>query len=276
MASAIITQVDRDGKQVVSDRPKRGWFQRLCQCFSRDIVGAPMEGQALADTSESSSGNLLPALGPPLAGRKCLVIDLDETLVHSSFKPVPDVDFIVPVEIDSVVHNVYVQKRPGVDEFMKRMGALYEIVVFTASLGKYANPVLDLLDIHNVVHSRLFRESCVTYGGNYVKDLSRLGRDIRNVIIIDNSPTSYMLQPRNAVPIRSWFDDPKDIELYQLGDVLEAMTALPDVIPGLSELQEQMMATYSSSFAPHWGDAPFSFYNRQDKQALVRGDGQRG
>lgn len=48
-------------------------------------------------------------------------------------------DFIIPVEIDGHVHNVYVLKRPFVDEFMKRMGELYEVVIFTASLSKVSS-----------------------------------------------------------------------------------------------------------------------------------------
>jgi RNA polymerase II subunit A small phosphatase-like protein len=43
---------------------------------------------------------------------------------------------VVPVEIEWQWHNVYVIKRPGVDAFLKRMGELYEVVVFTASLSK--------------------------------------------------------------------------------------------------------------------------------------------
>ena len=31
---------------------------------------------------------------------------------------------------------MYVIKRPGVDQFMKRVGELYEVVVFTASVSK--------------------------------------------------------------------------------------------------------------------------------------------
>lgn len=50
-----------------------------------------------------------------------LVLDLDETLVHSSFKPVPNADFVVPVEVDGIVHRVFVCKRPGVDAFMKQV-----------------------------------------------------------------------------------------------------------------------------------------------------------
>ena len=78
-------------------------------------------------------------------------------------------DFIVPVEIENQSHNVYVIKRPGVDNFLKRMGEIYEVVIFTASLSKYADPVLDCLDIHHVVRHRLFRESCYNHRGNYVK-----------------------------------------------------------------------------------------------------------
>jgi RNA polymerase II subunit A small phosphatase-like protein len=164
---------------------------------------------------------LLPAVRSEHKGRKCLVLDLDETLVHSSFKILNQADFTIPVEIEGSYHNVYVIKRPGVDEFMKRVGELYEVVVFTASVSKYGDPLLDQLDIHKVVHHRLFRESCYNHQGNYVKDLSQIGRDLKDTIIIDNSPTSYIFHPQHAVPISSWFSDAHDNELLDLIPVLE-------------------------------------------------------
>ncbi|GAC94677.1 phosphatase [Pseudozyma hubeiensis SY62] len=172
---------------------------------------------------------LLPGIGAIDTGRKCLVLDLDETLVHSSFKMIQNADFIVPVEIDGTVHNVYVIKRPGVDEFMRQMGLIYEVVVFTASLSKYADPVLDMLDIHHAVRHRLFRESCYNHKGNYVKDLSQLGREIGDTIIIDNSPASYIFHPNNAVPISSWFNDPHDTELTDLCPFLADLADVDDV-----------------------------------------------
>jgi len=164
---------------------------------------------------------LLPPQLPEHKGRKCLVLDLDETLVHSSFKILHQADFTIPVEIEGNYHNVYVIKRPGVDQFMKRVGELYEVVVFTASVSKYGDPLLDQLDIHKVVHHRLFRESCYNHQGNYVKDLSQVGRDLKDTIIIDNSPTSYIFHPQHAVPISSWFSDAHDNELLDLIPVLE-------------------------------------------------------
>nr|CAG8524809.1 14500_t:CDS:2 [Entrophospora candida] len=131
---------------------------------------------------------LLEPIGTEHTGKKCLVLDLDETLVHN---------FIVPVEIENQIHNVYVIKRPGVDQFLKKMGELYEIVVFTASLSK---------------------------------DLSQLGRELSDTIIIDNSPASYIFHPTNAVPISSWFNDPHDTELLDLIPFLEDLTIVDDVM----------------------------------------------
>ncbi|POR35792.1 Putative phosphatase PSR2 [Tolypocladium paradoxum] len=174
-----------------------------------------------ASAAQETQKWLLPPVAPEHKGRKCLVLDLDETLVHSSFKILHQADFTIPVEIEGNYHNVYVIKRPGVDEFMKRVGELYEVVVFTASVSKYGDPLLDQLDIHKVVHHRLFRESCYNHQGNYVKDLSQVGRDLKDTIIIDNSPTSYIFHPQHAVPISSWFSDAHDNELLDLIPVLE-------------------------------------------------------
>ena len=72
---------------------------------------------------------------PQHQGKKTLVLDLDETLVHSTFQEVTDYQYIVPVEIEGEVYNVYVFLRPGALEFIERMSKLYEVIVYTASLG---------------------------------------------------------------------------------------------------------------------------------------------
>ncbi|KAJ2361642.1 hypothetical protein H4S01_005176 [Coemansia sp. RSA 2610] len=177
---------------------------------------------------------LLPPLAAELKGRKCLVLDLDETLVHSSFREVDQPDYVVPVVLEGQEHSVYVVKRPGVDEFISVMGQYYEVVVFTASLSMYADPVLDLLDKRGVMHHRLFRESCNLYNGNYVKDLSRLGRDVTQSIIIDNSPASYAFHPNNAIGISTWLNDPMDTELRDLIPFLIDLTTVDDVSAVLS------------------------------------------
>lgn len=158
------------------------------------------------------------------SNKKCLVLDLDETLVHSSFKYLRTADFVIPVEIDNQVHHVYVIKRPGVDEFLERVGRWYEVVVFTASVSKYGDPLLDKLDISKSVHHRLFRDSCYNHQGNFIKNLSQIGRPLSDCIIIDNSPASYIFHPQHSVPISSWFSDTHDNELLDLLPFLEDLS----------------------------------------------------
>uniref|UniRef100_A0A8C6WGR1 protein-serine/threonine phosphatase n=1 Tax=Neogobius melanostomus TaxID=47308 RepID=A0A8C6WGR1_9GOBI len=198
-------------------------------------AGEPHGDGGGEDGLDDGRAPLLPRLASCDSGKICVVIDLDETLVHSSFKPLNKADFIIPVEIEGTVHQVHVLKRPHVDEFLERMGQLFECVLFTASLSKYADPVSDLLDTSGAFTSRLFRESCVFHRGNYVKDLSRLGRDLDKVIIIDNSPVSYIFHPDNAVPVVSWFDDASDTELLDLIPFFERLSQEQEVYRVLKE-----------------------------------------
>lgn len=223
-------------------KPRRsGLLNKFFCCFGpKDNAPKPSYPvPAVEQNGNTKPGEkyLLPPINSKDRLRKCMVIDLDETLVHSSFKPIDNADFIVPVEIDGTTHQVYVLKRPYVDEFLQRMGDLYECVLFTASLSKYADPVADLLDKWDVFRTRLFRESCVFHRGNYVKDLSRLGRELEQVIIVDNSPASYIFHPQNAVPVTSWFDDDDDRELYDLIPYFENLANLDNVYSMLRTTQ---------------------------------------
>lgn len=209
----------------------------------QQVIAPPTAIMPQISTSSNQAVNELvngrKMLLPPTtdASKICLVLDLDETLVHSSFKPIPNPDFIIPVEIDSIVHNVYVLKRPHVDHFLATVGPLFEVVIFTASLRKYADPVCDQLDppfqsqpqveqkFDKAILHRLFRESCVNHRGTYVKDLAQLGRPLDRTIILDNSPASYLFHPTNAVPVTTWFNDSTDNELKDLADILESMLA---------------------------------------------------
>lgn len=246
----IIASVPRENEktqnvEVSASRPqKHSLLEKICCCFLRPSRGEGYRGSDddtrphdVGITTDSTP--LLPPLAPGLTGKKCLVLDLDETLLHSSFKPIPNPDFIIPVEIEDQVHKVYVLKRPGVDTFLQKMGPLFELVIFTASLSKYADPVLDLLDSTKVLHHRLFREACTNYKGNFVKDISRLGRDIRHTVIIDNAPSSYLFHPENAIPCETWYDDESDTELLDLIPLLETLTKVDNVCTYLESIKKK-------------------------------------
>jgi len=139
-----------------------------------------------------------------------LVLDLDETLVHYS-----EHDGMGSYEI-----------RPGMYEFIQRMHHNgFEIIIFTAATQDYADWVIDQIDPERLIHHRLYRQHALPWGPIFVKDLSRLGRDLDRVLIIDNVQENFMLQPHNGIFILSWYDDPSDTALFALTPLLDELAA---------------------------------------------------
>ncbi|KAL4386491.1 hypothetical protein GQ457_09G003280 [Hibiscus cannabinus] len=173
--------------------------------------------------------NVLPPLGPDKKGT--IVLDLDETLVHSSLgSPPPRYDFTVSRVVDGVTVYFYVFKRPGVEEFLEIISNKYEIVVFTAGHKAYASKVLDILDPSGYISHRFYRDSCKQVRGKFVKDLSGFGRDLRKVVIVDDNPKSYSLQPENGIPIKPFYGEALwDRELMKLAGFFMRCDLFPDI-----------------------------------------------
>lgn len=107
--------------------------------------------------------------------------------MHSAFSPPAPPDFSVNVPFGNKLSPVYVLKRPGVDAFLARCAKFYEVVVFTASVSEYADAVLNVLDRDEVITHRLYREHCTVMPGGFVKDLSRINRDPKGLLLVDVS-----------------------------------------------------------------------------------------
>uniref|UniRef100_A0A4W5QFS7 protein-serine/threonine phosphatase n=1 Tax=Hucho hucho TaxID=62062 RepID=A0A4W5QFS7_9TELE len=142
--------------------------------------------------------------------RKILVLDLDETLIHShhdgvlrpTVRPGTPPDFILKVVIDKHPVRFFVHKRPHVDFFLEVVSQWYELVVFTASMEIYGSAVADKLDNNrNILKRRYYRQHCTLDLGSYIKDLSVVHKDLSSIVILDNSPGAYRSHPGEVIHI---------------------------------------------------------------------------
>ena len=145
-----------------------------------------------------------------------LVVDLDETLIHS---------FIV----NEIHHSFFI--RPFCFEFLNELSSIYEIIIFTAGTKDYADSILDQLDKkNNIIRHRLYRDH-LTYGKDnksILKDLSKLGRDLTRTIIVDNIEENYTLQKDNGILIQTWNGNFNDRELFDIKNFLKETAIILD------------------------------------------------
>ena len=187
---------------------------------------------ALTPTNRSNNFNSKKLLLPPKphnSTKKTLILDLDETLVHSGFTPFEKNDIVLNVDFEGVMYNIYVLVRPEAELFIKTVAKFFELVIFTASISKYASPLLDILDKEKNIKYRLYRDQCTFINGIYIKDLKRCNRSLKDLIIVDNSPIAYTFDSDNGLPIKTWIDDPDDRELMKLVPILEFLSKTKDV-----------------------------------------------
>jgi Dullard-like phosphatase family protein len=190
-------------------------------------------------TDESEEANLPPPEPPFLPPKKqndkrdyCLVLDLDETLVH-----------YFEDETES-----YVKVRLGAETFIKELSKYCEICIFTASTKYYADIVINGLDYNHLVDYRLYRQHTTTNRGINIKDLSKLGRNLEKIIIVDNIEENYQLQPNNGLNISDFEGDENDNELeFLLEDLLEIVKQPgKNVINELPKIRRNMQKRYTN------------------------------
>nr|CAN64082.1 hypothetical protein VITISV_006933 [Vitis vinifera] len=143
------------------------------------------------------------------------------------------------------VNYVTVFERPGLREFLKQLSEFSELVLFTAGLEGYARPLVDRIDVENLFSLRLYRPSTIsTEYREHVKDLSCLSKDLCRIVIVDNNPFSFLLQPLNGVPcIPFSAGQPND------GQLLEVLLPL---LKHLSQQNDVRPVLYDRFRMPEW------------------------
>jgi Dullard-like phosphatase family protein len=156
--------------------------------------------------------------------KKLIVFDLDETLVHCTFKDKTDeADVFLNIKMPNGQEaKTGFNIRPYWEEMMQELDPNWEIVVFTASCKNYADEILDYLDPENkYFHHRFYRETCWQTGGVYVKDLRVFHQwSLEDIILVDNAVYSFAFQLDNGIPIIPYYRGKEDNQLLYLKEYL--------------------------------------------------------
>ena len=165
-----------------------------------------------------------------------LVLDLDETLISFKFDE---------------QRRGMLKMRPGLYNFLENVGKKYEIVIFTAGTQEYADPILDRIEKNGKIFAkRLYRQHAIFMNNIYLKDLTRLGRDLSKIIIVDNMPQNFSLQKENGILIKNYFGQDKfDTTLKDLTPILLKIASNPnnDVRKELKKYKEEIFTKITTN-----------------------------
>ena len=169
----------------------------------------------------------------------CLVLDLDETLISFKLEPGDE-------------NKGTIRFRPYLDSFLQKVKEKYEIIVFTSGTKDYADPLEDAIEQEeNYFDARLYRQHTVAYGKDIVKDISRIGRPLDKICIVENMPQNYRLQKENGILIKSFYgEDIYDTALLSLGDILmKIANEFSDIRKGIAKYKNEILNNVTSNLS---------------------------
>lgn len=209
-------------------------------------IDAGWNSAKLSALRNQSQGPYIPPQKPEDKGKLTVVLDIDETLIHSRLSTIQskfrqDEDRQMDVNsLDEFVitlrdgEEVRVNKRPGLDSFLQEASKNFELIAYTAGLEEYAHALLDHLDpTGSIFRHRLYRDGCIFMRGYYLKDLDKLNRNLNRTVLVDNNAFCFLPQLANGIPISSFYDDATDTALHVLMTFLKRIEGDDDVRPFL-------------------------------------------
>jgi RNA polymerase II subunit A small phosphatase-like protein len=147
---------------------------------------------SMEDTAHNPSMCRDPSMPYVLPPRKAgdnrkytVVLDLDETLVYGREGPL--------------------YKRPFLNELLEFLIENFETIVWTAGERAYAKRIIRSIDPRGAIEHCIYRHPKWFNGASHWKDLSLIGRDIDNVLLIDNTPDCIRGQAVRAVLVSDFW-----------------------------------------------------------------------
>ena len=167
-----------------------------------------------------------------------LLISLDGTLIH--FK----------IDNKNKSNNKgIIQLRPGLNEFLSDIKPYYEIIAFSNGDKKYTDLLINSLDKNKIFfENKLYREHCIIMNNDFVKDISKLGKDLSKIIIVDNLVQNFRLNLENGINIKSFNGEINDKILKELGKILIKIAKFGgDIRRGISYYKDDIINKVSSN-----------------------------
>ena len=149
-----------------------------------------------------------PFIKTPNKKKYTLVLDLDETLINLEIKDINN-------------NKCILHFRPKLFSFLNEIKPFYELISFTSASKEYAQPIINEIELKQKYFDyNFFREHSIIYGNDFVKDISRIGRDMKKIIIIDNMEENFRLNKKNGIKIAPFYGDENDKVLIELTKIL--------------------------------------------------------
>jgi RNA polymerase II subunit A small phosphatase-like protein len=163
---------------------------------------------------------------------RLLILDLDETLIHSEFEYQMEgnYDFKISFDDDSLI---FVKKRPNLNIFLEYAFKNFKVAIWTASTEKYAKSILEQCKVDIKKLEFLWtREKCIIKNGFYhsygLKNLSNINYiELKDILIIDDVEETASNNPDNLILIKPYIYG-KDKELLEIIKYLEIVKNEPD------------------------------------------------
>ena len=189
--------------------------------------------------NENNHNMSIPFITKPSNKKYTLILDLDETLVCMKF---PNNN-----------NNGILHFRNGLFEFLDAIFPFYELISFTSATQIYSDSIIKQIESKKKYFSyNLYREHTVIYGKEYIKDITKIGRDLNKMIIVDNLGSNFRLNKENGILIYPFYDEnnKNDFALIELKKILILIyhKNYNDVREGLKEFKDEIIMNVSCSF----------------------------
>ena len=176
----------------------------------------------------------IPYINTPSLKKFSLVIDLDETLIS--------------LKLNNKNKGI-LKFRPYLFDFLNNLKPYYELISFTYGTKNYAEPIINEIESKKKYFDiKLFREHSIIIGKDFVKDISRIGRPMSKIVIVDNININYRLNQENGILIYPFYEDnfKFDKALLELKNILlEIYKKYDDIREGLLDFKDEIITKVS-------------------------------